>query len=198
MGRPLVLLIEDDEWVADLLVTALRDASFEVSVATTAEGGLQLAASVGPDCIVCDFALSDHDGAWFAGQLRANPWPVGAVPLLLVSSRDEPYASTSGFEAGVDAFMAKPFRLDEVVGQIRALIAFASRLSAAGPPASSRGRTRRPKSPSDIPGPTASSSPPPAEFGPSGSAPPSLRSLLAGPPTSVLDLLPPSTRGRIR
>ena len=227
MGMLRVLVIEDDEWVADLLVAALRDASFAVETASTAGRGLELAAQFVPDCIVCDFALSDRDGVWFARQLRASEASQSTVPLLLVSSRDEPDASCHGFAAGVDAFMAKPFRLDEVIAQVKALIAFAARFSAAAapatPPSGRGGRVRRERTTAGAP--EASSPPESVMLRPSAAEPtpptprhagrelevpasppsppstarPSSRagaSILSGPPTSVSDLLPPSSRWR--
>ncbi|EYF04425.1 two component transcriptional regulator, winged helix family [Chondromyces apiculatus DSM 436] len=121
-------MIEDDEWVARLLNTAIREAGYEVAVRDTAESGLAAACTLEPEAIVCDIDLPDHDGYWVARGVRMHPSRVSVTPFLFLSSLDDQESRLQGFHVGADVYMTKPFRVGEVVAQIGALVQMASRL----------------------------------------------------------------------
>ncbi|WP_438015888.1 response regulator [Sorangium sp. So ce315] len=128
MPSGVVLVIEDEEYVADLLATAIREAGYEVIFCSTAEAGLSTACTLEPECIVCDIGLPDHDGYWVARNVRTQPSRVSVTPFLFLSALDDQEARLEGFHVGADVYMTKPFRVSEVVAQIGALVQMASRL----------------------------------------------------------------------
>lgn len=128
MPSGVVLVIEDEEWVARLLATAIREAGYEVIQCDTAEAGLSAACSSEPECIVCDIGLPDHDGYWVARNVRTHPSRVSVTPFLFLSAHDDQESRLEGFHVGADVYMTKPFRINEVVAQIGALVQMASRL----------------------------------------------------------------------
>ncbi|AUX47141.1 hypothetical protein SOCE26_086530 [Sorangium cellulosum] len=128
MPSGVVLVIEDEEYVADLLATAIREEGYEVILCDTAEAGLQAACSLEPECIVCDIGLPDHDGYWVARNVRTHPSRVSVTPFLFLSALDDQQSRLEGFHVGADVYMTKPFRASEVVAQIGALVQMASRL----------------------------------------------------------------------
>ncbi|MRG92629.1 response regulator [Polyangium spumosum] len=128
MPRGLVLVIEDDEWVSSLLSGAIRDAGYDVIVCSTAQAGLDTACDREPDCIICDIDLPDNDGYWVARNVRTQPSRVSVTPFLFLSALDDQEARLEGFHVGADAYMTKPFRVDEVVAQVGALVQMAWRL----------------------------------------------------------------------
>lgn len=128
MPSGVVLVIEDDEWVARLLSSAIRDAGYEVVVQGTARGGLDAACKLEPEAIVCDIDLPDHDGFWVARGVRMQPSRVSVTPFLFLSGYDDQESRLQGFHVGADVYMTKPFRVGEVVAQIGALVQMASRL----------------------------------------------------------------------
>jgi two-component system, OmpR family, response regulator len=128
MPRGLVLVIEDDEWVSRLLASAIRGADYEVVVCGTAKNGLESACSIQPDCIICDVDLPDSDGYWVAQNVRTQPSRVSVTPFLFLSGLDDQESRLAGFHVGADVYMTKPFRVDEVVAQVAALVQMASRL----------------------------------------------------------------------
>ncbi|APR83026.1 Response regulator receiver:Transcriptional regulatory protein, C- terminal [Minicystis rosea] len=128
MSRGLVLVIEDDEWVSRLLQIAIREAGYEVMICGSARLGLDTAVAQQPDCIVCDVQLPDHDGFWVARNVRTHASRVSVTPFLFLSGLDDEQSRLEGFHVGADVYIAKPFRVDEVVAQIQALVAMASRL----------------------------------------------------------------------
>jgi two-component system, OmpR family, response regulator len=123
-----VLVIEDDGVVSLLLANAIRGAGFEVTVTGTARGGLDLACTARPDCIVCDITLPDNDGFWVAKNVRTHPSSVSVTPFLFLSGLADHESRLAGFHVGADVYMTKPFRTDEVIAQVCALVQMAARL----------------------------------------------------------------------
>ena len=128
MSRGLVLVIEDDEWVSRLLESAIREAGYDVVVCATAKNGLEAAFQQMPDCIVCDVDLPDTDGYAVARHVRTHASRVSVTPFLFLSSLDDEQSRIEGFHVGADVYITKPFRVDEVVAQIEALVQMATRL----------------------------------------------------------------------
>ncbi len=130
MSRGLVLVIEDDEWVSRLLQSAIRDAGYDAVVCATATAGLEAAFAQHPDCIVCDIDLPDDDGYSVARHVRTHASRVSVTPFLFLSGLDDEKSRLEGFHVGADVYITKPFRVDEVVAQIEALVQMATRLRA--------------------------------------------------------------------
>ena len=130
MSRGLVLVIEDDEWLSRLLQSAIREAGYDVVLCATARVGLDAAIDQPPECIVCDVDLPDSDGYWVARNVRTHPSRVSVTPFLFLSGLDDEASRLEGFHVGADVYMTKPFRTDEVVAQIGALVQMATRLRA--------------------------------------------------------------------
>jgi two-component system OmpR family response regulator len=128
MESRLVLVIEDDDHIANQLAVAIREADYEVILSSTAGAGLAAAIETRPDCVVCDVDLPDEDGYSVTRDLRAHPSPASATPLVLLSVHGDPQARMDGFHAGADGIITKPFRAEEVVAQIDALVQLATRL----------------------------------------------------------------------
>jgi DNA-binding response OmpR family regulator len=128
MSRGLVLVIEDDEWVSRLLQSAIREAGYDVVTCLTAQSGLEAAFSKAPDCIVCDIDLPDSDGFAVARHVRTHNSRVSVTPFLFLSGLDDEKSRIEGFHVGADVYITKPFRVDEVVAQIDALVQMAARL----------------------------------------------------------------------
>lgn len=122
-----VLLIEDDEWSAAVLKRSLEEASYEVEIATEARAGLERARQDVPDCVICDVVLPDIDGFWVARRLRTDPGPVRKIPFVFLTGVDDVQSRLQGLEMGADVYITKPFRHEEVVAQVGALIGMAER-----------------------------------------------------------------------
>jgi DNA-binding response OmpR family regulator len=136
-----VLVIEADEWVAVLLRKFLSDAGYAVDVATGAKEGFDKVRALTPDCILCDVNLPDIDGFWVARRVRTEPSAVATTPFLFLTEADDLESRLQGLHVGADLYVTKPFRNEEVVAQVGALIEMARRLrkqheqfSSDGPP----------------------------------------------------------------
>jgi CheY-like chemotaxis protein len=124
----LVLVIEDDEWVSRLLSNAIRDAGYDVVTSATAKEGFEMTCSEEPSCIICDVELPDDDGFWVARSIRALPTRVSATPFIFLTGLDDPQSRMEGYQVGADIYITKPFRIQEVVAQIDALVQMAERM----------------------------------------------------------------------
>jgi two-component system OmpR family response regulator len=124
----LVLVIEDDEWVSRLLSNAIRDAGYDVVACATAKEGFEMACSEEPSCIICDVELPDGDGFWVARSIRMQPSRVAVTPFIFLSGLDDPESRMEGYQVGGDIYITKPFRIQEVVAQIEALVLMAERM----------------------------------------------------------------------
>ncbi len=128
MSLGLVLVIDDDEWVGRLLAVALRESGYEVLICGSAVEGFEKAVEMQPDCIICDVDLPDVDGFWVARKIRMASSNVSVTPFLFLSGLDDRDTRIQGFHVGADVYMTKPFRIDEVVAQVGALVQMVSRL----------------------------------------------------------------------
>jgi two-component system, OmpR family, response regulator len=128
MTKGRVLVIDDDEWVCRLLAVAMKEAGFDITICDSAADGFFRAVEEQPDCIVCDVDLPDHNGYWVAKKIRAHPSRVSSIPLVFLSGLDDREHRLEGFQVGGDAYLTKPFRIDEVVAQVDAFIQMAARL----------------------------------------------------------------------
>ncbi|MBK8937681.1 MAG: response regulator [Polyangiaceae bacterium] len=128
MSKGRVLVIDDDEWVCRLLAVAMKEAGFEITISENAADGFYRAVQEQPDCIVCDVDLPDHNGYWVAKKIRSHPSRISMAPFVFLSGLDDREHRLEGFQVGGDAYLTKPFRIDEVVAQVDALIQMAARL----------------------------------------------------------------------
>jgi two-component system response regulator MprA len=117
--EPLVILLEDDAELRSVVSGGLREEGFEVTAAATAGEFLRLIGGSDPDALVVDIGLPDGDGRDVVQALRANG--VGA-PVIFLTARDALPDRLSGFAAGGDDYLTKPFAFAELVVRLRALI----------------------------------------------------------------------------
>ena len=109
-----VLLVEDDDSIAQPLAEGLRREGFSVVCAATGEEALDADA---PDFVLLDLRLPDVDGFTVCRELRAR----SDVPIIVVSARGEEVDRVVGLELGADDYLVKPFGLRELVARIRAV-----------------------------------------------------------------------------
>ncbi|WP_027862834.1 response regulator transcription factor [Marmoricola sp. URHB0036] len=119
-GSPLrVLVVDDEENIAELLRMALRYEGWEVEVALTGSKAVSTAKKQRPDAVVLDMMLPDFDGMEVLRRLRGDQ---DDVPVLFLTARDSVEDRVAGLTAGGDDYVTKPFSLEEVVARLRALM----------------------------------------------------------------------------
>jgi two-component system KDP operon response regulator KdpE len=115
-GAPVILVVDDDEYVHSMLATAMRGLRAEIIQATTAARGLELAIERRPDVAIVDVGLPDLDGYALTRALRART-ELASLRICILTGHlpDEALAS----EAGANAIIGKPFRVQEFLDIIR-------------------------------------------------------------------------------
>jgi two-component system, OmpR family, response regulator len=119
MPTPRALVVEDDADLRRLLRKGLDEEGFEVIPAARGAEAIALAAQDPPDVLVVDIGLPDADGRDVCQALRARGLE---APVLFLTARDAVTDRLSGFSAGGDDYLTKPFALAELVARLRALL----------------------------------------------------------------------------
>ena len=114
-----VLVVEDDPALADGIARALRAEHFAVDVATNGEDGGHLGGTEAYDVAVLDLGLPRRDGLSVLAEWRAAG---RMLPVLILTARDAWTDKVLGFKAGADDYLVKPFRIEELVMRLRALV----------------------------------------------------------------------------
>jgi DNA-binding response OmpR family regulator len=127
-ARATVVVVEDDDQIAELLALYLGQAGFDVARARDGHGGLGLAAERHPALAVVDIGLPGSiDGLEVCRRLRA----ASDVPIVVLTARGDEADRVRGFELGADDYVTKPFSPRELVARVEAIL----RRSAGGAPA---------------------------------------------------------------
>ena len=116
IGR--VLVVEDDDDIADVLRRSLRQEGHEVRTAGDGEEALTMAAEFIPDLVILDLGLPRLDGVEVCRRLRAD----GDVPILILTARSDTGDRVEGLDAGADDYLVKPFERTELLARMRALL----------------------------------------------------------------------------
>src|SRR5215510_147377 len=114
-----VLLVEDEPRMAQVIMKGLREQSYAVDAANDAQTALYLASVNDYDVIVLDVLLPDRDGYEVCRELRAHKNP---TPILMLTARATIEDRLTGFEAGADDYLTKPFAFRELLARIHALL----------------------------------------------------------------------------
>jgi two-component system OmpR family response regulator len=114
-----ILLVEDDAMLAEGIARALRAESFVVDVAANGEDGGHLGSTELYDAAVLDLGLPRKDGVTVLREWRAEGRD---LPVLILTARDGWSEKVAGFKAGADDYLSKPFRVEEVIMRLRALV----------------------------------------------------------------------------
>lgn len=117
-----VLVVDDDRALIELLDRILTREGFEVTGTTTAEEALRLAVAHEYDLAVVDVMLPGMDGYALCRQLRQNP-TTHTMAILMLTAKGDIADKISGFEAGADDYLTKPFQPKELVYRMRSLLA---------------------------------------------------------------------------
>jgi two-component system phosphate regulon response regulator OmpR len=124
---PRVLVVEDDEAIAQVLQRSLRMEGYEVKVTGDGQSALDAAHGFLPDLVILDLGLpGGMDGLDVAKHLRSSD---DAVPILMLTARDEKENRIMGLEIGADDYLSKPFEPRELALRV------ANILKRANPPA---------------------------------------------------------------
>jgi two-component system response regulator RegX3 len=113
-----VLIVEDEESLADPLAFLLRKEGFEATVVTDGPSALAEFERSGADIVLLDLMLPGMSGTDVCKQLRAR----SSVPVIMVTARDSEIDKVVGLELGADDYVTKPYSARELIARIRAVL----------------------------------------------------------------------------
>jgi DNA-binding response OmpR family regulator len=113
-----VLVIEDEEKMADLIKRGLEEEGMSVELAYDGEAGLRAGQTGNHDLIILDLGLPHRDGLEVARELRQSGLK---TPILILTAQDSTESKVRGLDSGADDYLTKPFAFAEMLARIRAL-----------------------------------------------------------------------------
>jgi two-component system OmpR family response regulator len=114
-----VLVVDDEDYITDVLTTGLRFLGFEVSIARNGLEAIAKVVDLRPDIMLLDVAMSGCDGFEVCRRLRSDGVQ---VPIIFLTARDASEDKVSGLRLGGDDYVTKPFGLEEIVARIEAVL----------------------------------------------------------------------------
>jgi two-component system OmpR family response regulator len=118
-GTGKVLVVDDEEYIRDLVSSALRIAGFHSMTAVDGPRALAAVSADNPDLVILDVGLPGIDGFEVCRRLRDDG---DETPVIFLTARDAAEDRVSGFTKGGDDYLTKPFSLEELVARVRAVL----------------------------------------------------------------------------
>jgi two-component system response regulator MprA len=119
VAQAAILVVDDDPPIRRMLQRTLDAEGYAVSTAADGAAALASMERSAPDLVVLDVAMPGLDGLAVCRRVRAKGL---AVPILLLTARDEVEARVAGLDAGADDYLVKPFAAEELLARLRALL----------------------------------------------------------------------------
>jgi two-component system phosphate regulon response regulator PhoB/two-component system alkaline phosphatase synthesis response regulator PhoP len=116
-----VLIVEDEQAIADLVSQALRRHGFETKIAGDGDEALSLIFDLKPDIVILDLMLPQMDGWEVCRRVKNDP-ETAHIPIMMLTARRSERDAVEGLELGADDYMRKPFSCDELSARVRALL----------------------------------------------------------------------------
>jgi DNA-binding response OmpR family regulator len=113
-----VLVIEDEQKMADLIKRGLEEEGMEVDTAYDGDSGLEAGKSGKHDLIILDLGLPGRDGLEISREIRVEGIK---TPILILTAQDSTEMKVKGLDSGADDYLTKPFAFSEMLARIRAL-----------------------------------------------------------------------------
>jgi DNA-binding response OmpR family regulator len=121
-----LLMIEDDERLANMVSEYLAQSGLQVSHMADGASGLSAlqdpASGQSPDLVILDLMLPDLDGLEVCRRIRTLSGPAAQVPILMLTAKGDPMDRVIGLEVGADDYLPKPFEPRELLARIRAIL----------------------------------------------------------------------------
>ncbi len=118
MPNQRILIIEDEENLAEALRYTFDKEGYEVQAVNNGRVGLEVARASRPDLVILDFMLPDLDGIAICKALRRE----GDMPILMLTARGSEADRVAGLDAGADDYVTKPFGMRELLARVRAML----------------------------------------------------------------------------
>ena len=121
MPRESILVVEDEDDIAELIRYNLEKDNFTVTVAVSGEKGVEAARRKRPDLILLDLMLPGMNGLEVCRTIKADR-STSDIPIVMVTARGEESDIVAGLELGAEDYVTKPFGLKELLARVRAVL----------------------------------------------------------------------------
>ena len=118
VNKQKILIVDDDNNIAELIALYLTKECFETSIVNDGEGALSQFQSFQPNLILLDLMLPGIDGYQVCREIRQK----SDVPIIMLSAKGETFDKVLGLELGADDYIIKPFDSKELVARVRAVL----------------------------------------------------------------------------
>jgi len=118
MDRPKILIVDDDENIAELISLYLNKECFDTEIAGDGETALKMVESYDPDLILLDLMLPGMDGYEVCQKIRRTR----QTPIIMLSAKGEVFDRVLGLKMGADDYIIKPFDSNEMVARVQAVL----------------------------------------------------------------------------
>lgn len=118
VNKQKILIVDDDENIAELISLYLTKECFETSIVYDGESALESVKTFEPNLILLDLMLPGIDGYQVCREVRAS----SSIPIIMLSAKGEIFDKVLGLELGADDYMEKPFDTKELVARVRAVL----------------------------------------------------------------------------
>jgi two-component system alkaline phosphatase synthesis response regulator PhoP len=116
-----ILIVEDEEDIAELLEYNLARQGYQAESVSTGEDGLQLAREAMPDLVLLDLMLPKLSGLDVCRSLKSDP-ETAKIPVIMLTAKGEEEDIIAGFDAGADDYVTKPFRPKVLLARVKAVL----------------------------------------------------------------------------
>jgi two-component system phosphate regulon response regulator PhoB len=121
MASPNILVVEDEQAIAEMIMTSLEMAGYEVKRAANGEIAYQMVLATPPDLILADWMMPMMTGVELAKRLKREE-NTAEIPIILLTAKSDEDDKIKGFDAGVDDYVIKPFSPRELLARIKAVL----------------------------------------------------------------------------
>jgi twitching motility two-component system response regulator PilH len=118
---PKVLIVDDSNTLREMIAGLLQSSGMTIDVASNGVEALQKIADSIPDLVVMDIVMPEMNGYELCRHIKSNP-KTEKVPVVMCSSKSEEFDRYWGMKQGADAYIAKPFAPNDLVGTVKQLL----------------------------------------------------------------------------
>ena len=119
---PVALVVDDDPDIRDVVVYMLERVGFEVHLESDGEAGLKLAIDLRPDVVLLDWMMPRMSGVEVARSIRSD-LDLNSISIILLTAKAQEADVQSGFDAGADDYIVKPFKPRELINRVQSALA---------------------------------------------------------------------------